>query len=482
VATAAVTSFFVLSGFILTYQYWRPDEQDGVDKRHFYLARVARIVPVYWFSLILAVLLKSAAELPPTQMLPTVLASSFAFLQVWFPVLPVFFGVNPPAYSLAIEAFFYLIFPFIVGAFARRPLAGLLLSIPISLAFALLLPPQHNVWAIFILPISRMTEFALGMFSGVLFKRIRDQWQHKSVALLTAMEFAALTLVALLVIFDAPLNGAPDAPLKACSVKAAIALFASVAFFLLALGRGYISRALAWAPLLVLGEASYSLYLLHDIFTHWLQMQHFNLPWAAPWMYIAFTASATFLSYLCFKFIETPWRKKILAWNKGGRSLFLMAQVATVLLLLFGRVFIETPYYRDLREANSKPVVSSVVFEDGATLDRLYITKVAQGLELSSYWRTGVNPSRAKFMGVHILDGNREIVRQYDHELMPKDLPLSGTQIVDRFVVSDTDLPANAQIGLALYADPSATLTATGGTCDWGNHRLLIPLKHAGGK
>ena len=474
IATACVSSFFVLSGFILTYQYWRPNQ--AVNKKHFYLARAARIVPVYWFTLMLALVMKSSAELPSLALLPTVLATSFAFLQVWIPVLPVCFGVNPPAYSLAIEAFFYLVFPFIIGAFSRRPLIGLLVSIPVSLAVALILPPQYNVWAIFLLPLGRMTEFALGMASCLVFMRLGKLWNTRSVAAVTLMELVSLAAATALVLLAAPLNGTADTALRTYAAKAGVAAFASIAFFLFAINRGIVARALSWAPLLVLGESSYCLYLLHDIFTRWLHGQHLALPWNAPWMYFLFTGMATFFSYACFRFVETPWRKKILSWKSRQNSALLTGQVAFIIALLLGRVFLELPWWHQIREANSKPVVASVVFEDAATLDRLYVLREPHGLEFSGYWRTGTNPRRARRLAVHLLDKNRTIVKQLDHDLMPKQLPLSGTEIVDRFSLNDDDLPPGGQVGLAVYDDPSVTLVAAGGTCDWGSHRLLIPL------
>src|SRR5437016_6246836 len=49
----AVWFFFVLSGFILTYVY-ASDETRPVDKRQFWYARIARICPVYWIALLIA--------------------------------------------------------------------------------------------------------------------------------------------------------------------------------------------------------------------------------------------------------------------------------------------------------------------------------------------------------------------------------------------------------------------------------------------
>ena len=51
----AVSFFFVLSGFILTYNY-APDAKGAAGLRRFLWARFSRIYPIYWISLALAVM------------------------------------------------------------------------------------------------------------------------------------------------------------------------------------------------------------------------------------------------------------------------------------------------------------------------------------------------------------------------------------------------------------------------------------------
>ena len=50
----SVSLFFVLSGFILAYTYHAGREDASLDRRSFWVARVARIYPVYLVGLLLA--------------------------------------------------------------------------------------------------------------------------------------------------------------------------------------------------------------------------------------------------------------------------------------------------------------------------------------------------------------------------------------------------------------------------------------------
>jgi len=82
VGYAGVSVFFVLSGFILSYNYLGSD----FTLKEFWAARAARIAPVYWLTLLLAFppLLRNLmiGRLSPSV---SVIAAP-VFLQSWFPV------------------------------------------------------------------------------------------------------------------------------------------------------------------------------------------------------------------------------------------------------------------------------------------------------------------------------------------------------------------------------------------------------------
>ena len=52
-----VSFFFVLSGFIIAYNYQKRLSENKITKRTFWVARIARIYPLHWLTLLIAVVL-----------------------------------------------------------------------------------------------------------------------------------------------------------------------------------------------------------------------------------------------------------------------------------------------------------------------------------------------------------------------------------------------------------------------------------------
>ncbi|MDQ6832649.1 MAG: hypothetical protein M3008_04555, partial [Chloroflexota bacterium] len=70
-----------------------------------------------------------------------------------------------------------------------------------------------------------------------------------------------------------------------------------------------------WGPLVLLGEISYSLYLLHTIVVIWYISHPGWFTFIPGWLlYPAFWAFILVASYLGWRCIERPCRRQILAW------------------------------------------------------------------------------------------------------------------------------------------------------------------------
>lgn len=104
--------FFILSGFILAYNY-----REVPNRRLFWVSRFARIYPVYLLALLLGVAYAFAPTTPPTDHPGMRLGLSAALLQAWYG--PFVDSFNPPGWTLSVETFFYVIFPFAI-AWIRR--------------------------------------------------------------------------------------------------------------------------------------------------------------------------------------------------------------------------------------------------------------------------------------------------------------------------------------------------------------------------
>lgn len=251
----APSVFFILSGFILTYTYLG-EGVGNIDRPTFWRARFARIYPVYVVSLLVAApwFFRNA---PVDQSITGGILVAL-MLQAWAP--PFATAWNGPAWTLSVEAFFYLLFPFlaprIVAMSGRRmALLGAVLIV-VLIAAPLSLKATFGVTGITMPPL-RLGEFVVGVLLGEAFRR----GQHAR-AFFERERSATITLqtVAVLAVLAAYGSLGPD-----LHVEWFGALIPVHALLVFSLALGAPSRHVStWKRgLLLLGEASYALYLMH---------------------------------------------------------------------------------------------------------------------------------------------------------------------------------------------------------------------------
>ncbi|MYW93966.1 acyltransferase, partial [Amycolatopsis rubida] len=108
---AAVSFFFVLSGFVLAWSH-RPGEPG----RSFVRRRLLKIYPNHAVVWAAAMLLFAGATTPVSRWLPNLL-----LVQSFSPDPGASISVNSPSWSLCSELLFYLVFPLLIGPVARIP-------------------------------------------------------------------------------------------------------------------------------------------------------------------------------------------------------------------------------------------------------------------------------------------------------------------------------------------------------------------------
>jgi peptidoglycan/LPS O-acetylase OafA/YrhL len=241
-----VTFFFVLSGFILHLTYrGRIATSDQV--KRFGIARFARLYPVYLVA-VLAMLpfatLRGWADVP-----------QFLLLHWWIPNGALGWNDwNMPTWTLSVEFFFYICFPLLsrmAEKLGSRSLLGLIAAL---LAFAAITGSSaliDNQFALFAwmkwtpVPLLRLPEFLIGVFVAELHLR-----GHR--ARIPAWPIALLLVVGL-----------------AAATSPRIAAFATTMSALLIMTiagdqQSRFARVLSVRWLVLLGAASYALYLMHQ--------------------------------------------------------------------------------------------------------------------------------------------------------------------------------------------------------------------------
>jgi peptidoglycan/LPS O-acetylase OafA/YrhL len=244
----AVTTFFVLSGFVLSRSYsateWSPR-----NLLRYGAGRVARVYPVYLLSLaVVAPFILSDATPGKTPLI----AAHGLLLQGWLGHLPV--NWNTPAWSLSCEIFFYVSFPLAAVVVLR---AGWARTLAVAAAACGL---TRVLWACGvpddIKPIIHLSDFLMGVAAARAYELTRSE---RSGAWLYA---PAIALSAALIAWPAWLPAGID-------LNTALRPLNGVLLIGLALGGGATARALSSRIAVYLGKASYAMYILHVPMLWW---------------------------------------------------------------------------------------------------------------------------------------------------------------------------------------------------------------------
>ena len=259
---AGVGFFFLLSGFILTYTYGGALNTQAAIMR-FYVARFARVYPAYLVSIALALPVVAlygslAWDKAPPPIRAEALAAQLLAVQAWFPREEIYLGINSPAWSISVEAFFYALFPLLVRSLWRSfattgaRAVFVMAALTWACAAAVFAIPHHaDVWTTYIFPPVRLVDFVVGMLLGIAFLR-----GYRLPGSATAWELTAVGAIA------AAIVAIPHVPAGLQYSLLALPCWAAL-IAVVALRRGAVSRLLSHRAFVRLGEISYAFYLVH---------------------------------------------------------------------------------------------------------------------------------------------------------------------------------------------------------------------------
>ncbi len=301
-----VNLFFLLSGFILAYTYLGDAHARG-RWRAFYVARVARVYPVYVFALAVAIAVRCLNHATLTLADAPGLLSTLTLTQGWRVVNVV--AWNPPAWSLSVEAVFYLSFPFLAVLIARLrarllvPLLGALWALTMLAPLVWLLRTGTPA-APFLTnhPLVRLPEFLIGVIVGLIFMRSPRPSRH--IARVPAVTLCAIVAVLAML----PVSLYPFLQVGLLDPLFAILIYS------LAFSRGRLAAILS-APLMVLlGEASYALYMLQGPGYEWLTSLLHVSPIGTRYslaFFLDYLVIIVIVAVLTLRLVEQPARRAI---------------------------------------------------------------------------------------------------------------------------------------------------------------------------
>lgn len=355
-----VSFFFVLSGFILTYVYSNLSGYSNI--KHFYKARFARIWPVYIASFLFGYFLLDYS-ISANTIIP------FIFMvQAWIPISTYYFSYNAVAWSISTEIFFYLVFPILIYSWNSTKLNKLFFSLLILFILMVITnwfelpsytkPLDHTNFfgitthgLIYISPLSRILEFIFGMFIAQAYK---NNLNHKEGTSLKYTIYEILTVILVVVSMfytktiiqltkDSFLN-----PALGLWIIHSGSMFAfGLLIYIMAYGKGKISKILSYPFFVILGEISFSIYLFHQILLSYYRQNINNFSYFSDnTMLIIYLIILICISYLAWVFIELPFRKFLMGNKKihfsftiknvlKDNKMFQKSNLIMILLLLF---------------------------------------------------------------------------------------------------------------------------------------------------
>lgn len=301
----AVGTFFVLSGFVLARSYGQKSWDRGSIFRYG-IARIARVYPGYLLSLVIvspfiyrSLLTGGAGSSRRVELL----TDYGLVLQGWNGSLGV--GWNTPAWSLSCEIFFYLCFPVLLMFLAQRTWPRIILAGALSIVLPLFLAQMHVPW--WWKPFYHTADFLVGIVASHLYDALHGV-NFKRVGV--CLYGVAAPLGALMIAFPESLRAwSMDLNSSLRPVNVAILIG-------LAMGGGLPARVLSSRLLKYLGQASYSMYILHVPLLWWYSRYLWRSvraipPAAAAAIYIV---SVILISALAFELVEEPANRMIRRW------------------------------------------------------------------------------------------------------------------------------------------------------------------------
>jgi peptidoglycan/LPS O-acetylase OafA/YrhL len=326
---SGVTFFFVLSGFILTYNYHSFFATlSAREVWKFYAARFARIYPVHALTFVAMLPLCYGEFLVATGTATLHAVANLTLTQSFIPRNDYYFSYNAPSWSLSNEFFFYALLPVLLWALISlrlaRPsrsvwLAVGFFAVALGLAWGWRNSPRCH-WLCYIDPLYRSADFAVGVALGMAYLGLRGGGPGRlGRSAATILEFATLAGLGVAVYYAQAIPfGVRLGPYYTPAMAAII--------FVFAFQRGWLAALVSARLFCVLGEISFSFYMFHMVVLCYMKAYtlrlHLDRLGPRTSIVVAFFV-ALVVSALCHYGFERPMRellKRLLLRNSGTRA------------------------------------------------------------------------------------------------------------------------------------------------------------------
>lgn len=312
VADYAVTVFFTLSGFLITYLLLQEKSKTGdIDIKKFYIRRILRIWPLYFLYLLLTVIIIGFEEIKwpillYVFMIPNFTNSIGQYFSTSISKISGAGGLVGHYWSLGVEEQFYAFWPWIVKN--GRHLLKILILFPIFyILLKIILNITNAPYAILVFV--NYTRFgcmfigALGAYLYYYHNEIVMKWVNMKIMQIIAIIFFALVIFNLFHI--------------ASPVNHEIASVFTLIIIINQISNPRKLFSLENKPLNFLGKISYGLYVWNPLIIYILSLTYkeyfadiqINKLFLMLLIYVLNTAMIILISYLSYEFFEKRFLK-----------------------------------------------------------------------------------------------------------------------------------------------------------------------------
>lgn len=190
--------FFMLSGFLLSYRYVHIETNSA----SYLVNRFARIYPIYGVAMLItlpwiginihSVDFESSTQ--EFQKLILLCIANIFLIQAWFPQFFSFWN-NGGSWSISVEAFLYIVLPFLLPAMSRLKIKTLFILIIVLYLLALLPGLSVNLFpgtpfpVFYATPIYRLPEFLIGVCMLLLYKKTSRENKYTTLQAIAILGF-----------------------------------------------------------------------------------------------------------------------------------------------------------------------------------------------------------------------------------------------------------------------------------------------------
>jgi len=304
-----VSVFFVLSGFIMTYVYYGEDryEPTRASAGRFIIARLTRIFPLHVLTFFLALPLGLNSNTARIHL--DALPQHLLLLQEFSPFGDLGNSPNKVAWTLSCEMFFYLLTPplFMLMLRLGRNKVFLLIGLFIAIAIATTVYYSSAVVHVERAPF-RWADYVLGILAFFFFQKVQGKQRAWMAWLLPLGVLWFAGLMAMEYLRDE-------------STPGSLLLLPGSVLVVLGVGfqRGTKSWFLASDTMVRLGEASFALYIVHELLLRYSRVAltkfGFEIHWLLwiPWLILVFAVVQWIAMQLHLRF-EMPLQDRGRKW------------------------------------------------------------------------------------------------------------------------------------------------------------------------